>query len=309
MKSIWRNSCLLDSRYHLSMFYLFAIGSMVAYAFQNTLLVHHARKIDGLSLAAYRNLSFIVTLLPLLFLSPAAHILTILSHWRLLIVSGVTGGISLGLLFSSYKFLSTSFSSALVISTSTISTTCLGWWYLGERIPVHTLLFIMVILSGVLGFGLQYKRITHLDRRLLLGILLAALNGPFVAYSKYLAAVLARATDPLAVGYFWEVSIGISSFFLLLLRQLLLKKKMQRITPKTLAVIAACGSPTLLGTGLFTLAAANGPIAIVSAIGGGALVVATLLAWGWYGEKITLKQSLAISVIVLGILGLKTFKL
>lgn len=47
----------------LRMFYFYAIGSMLGYAVQQTLLVHHARKMDGLSLAFYRNISFVVILL------------------------------------------------------------------------------------------------------------------------------------------------------------------------------------------------------------------------------------------------------
>ena len=48
------------------MFYTLAIVSMLGYAAQTALLVPEARRMDGLSLAVYRNLSFAVTLLPLL---------------------------------------------------------------------------------------------------------------------------------------------------------------------------------------------------------------------------------------------------
>ena len=287
------------------MFYLFAIGSMIAYAVQNTLLVHHARKIDGLSLAFYRNASFILTLSPLLLFSSSADILTVLGHWKLLVIAGITGGISLGFLFAAYKFLSTGFTSAIVIALSTISTTSLGWLYLGEEIPIAHGLLITMILAGVLFFGLTYKRLPHLDSRMLLGMLIAAANGPMVAISKYCVTILAREADPLVTGYFWETSIAVCCFVLLILRGIFFKKPIQHISRKLFGVISLCAAPTLLGTGLFALTVKDGPIAIVGAIGCGSLIVATFLAHLWYAEHIHPKQWIAILLILGGIAGLK----
>ncbi len=287
------------------MFYALAIGSMLAYAIQNTLLVHHARKIDGLSLAFYRNISFVITLSPLLLGASAKDILHVLSHWPLLLFAAITGGFSLSLAFGAYRFLGVSFSGCITAAVATLSTAALGWMVLSERIPTIGILFIAVTVAGVLVFGFHYRHFPHLDEKLALGIAMAFSGGILVSLTKFSVSVLSREANPLVSGYFWETTIGVACGILVLARGMFLKKKLQRIKLKKFLIIAACTSPTLIGTGLFCLASRSGPIAVVGAVGSGGLVVISLLAWTWYHERIEAKQWAGIALILAGIVGLR----
>ena len=82
------------------MFYFFAIISMLGYALQNTLLVRYARSMDGFSLSFYRNISFVITLLPLLILSPPEATISVLAEWRTLLLAGLGGALALILRFA-----------------------------------------------------------------------------------------------------------------------------------------------------------------------------------------------------------------
>ena len=287
------------------MFYVFALGSMLAYALQQTLLVHYARRMDGLSLAFYRNISFIVTLLPLLLFAPAKDIVQTLQHWPLLLFMAVSGGISLWLMFAAYQFLSVSYSGAISAAVATVTTTTLGWIILSERLTPVGMLLIAVVVAGILLFGFHYKHLPHLDGRMALGILMTATGGMFNAGSKLGVAILSRESNPLVSGYFWEASIGLACAVLILLRFLGTGQRIKRIDRKTFLIIAACGSPTLVGTGLFTLATSHGPLAIVSAVGTAGLVVGAFLAFTWYGEKMDRKQMTGMAIVLAGIIGLK----
>ncbi len=289
------------------MFYTLAIGSMLGYALQSVLLVRYARKIDGLSLAFYRNISFAVTLAPLLIGASYQEITSVLSYWKLLMYSGFAGGVYLSMLFASYRYLSMSFASTILIATSTVLMAWFGWVFFGEVLSFTGIALIGLILIGVLVFGMTYNHPKHLDQRFALGILLIAISAIPVAYAKYIVTFISRETNPLVSGYFWEVSIGIACALLILLRWLCLGKKVQRVSAKEFGMIALCTSPTLIGTGLYSLAVANGPIAIVGAIGSAGIVATSMAAWVLYGEKLKSFQWIAVALIVAGIVGLKFF--
>lgn len=287
------------------MFYLFAVGSMLGYVLQQTLLIRYARKMDGLSLAFYRALSFIVTLLPLLIGSTASELSAALSHWQMLLAAGFAGGIYLALSYSAYNYLSATYLSSLNIAVTTLLTTWFGWFFFGEVFtPVGWLLMGTIIL-GVILFGLNYVHFDHLDNRIVKGILIIVIGTIPFSFTKFSVAFLSRLTNPLVIGYFWEIAIGTACLVLLLLRRALFSKPIERIDMRTFLIIAACSLPTLIGTGLFSLATAKGPIAVVAAINSGSLVITALLAWMWYHERVRTMQWISILLILIGIVGLK----
>jgi drug/metabolite transporter (DMT)-like permease len=287
------------------MWYFFAIGSMLGYAIQQTLLVHHARRIDGLSLAFYRNISFVVTLLPLLFGASAEDFRHVLVHWQMLLASGVAGAVYLALLYSSYKFFSVGVGTSISRALSTISIAAFGWLLLGEKLPPASLLLIGIILIGVVLLGLQHTHVPQLDNRFALGVLYIALGTIPIAFLTYVLAVLSREGSPFVSGYFWETSIAVACAVLLLLRSVFFGKHVQRVSWRTFLIIAACSAPTLIGTGLVSLAQRDGPIGIVNAIGSGLLVISALLAWILYHERLSKGEWASMLLILAGIVGLK----
>ncbi len=287
------------------MFYFYAIGSMLGYSLQQTLLVHHARKIDGLSLVFYRNISFVITLLPLLIGASNEDIRAVLAHWQMLMISGFAGAFFLALIFLSYKFLTAGISSTISMAISNIMMVILGWLFLSEVLSGVSILLIGVILTGTVLLGLQHAHMPHLDSRFALGITIVIIGSLPVAYVKFVLAILSRQTSPLVAGYFWETSIGIACLILLLARSIVFGNNIQKISWSQFGLIAACAWPTLIGTALYSLALHSGPLGIVGAIGCGSLVITALLAWSWYNERVTIGQWMSMALILAGIIGLK----
>jgi len=287
------------------MFYLYAIGSMLGYALQNALLAQHARKMDGLSLAFYRNISFTFTLLPLLIGTSVAEISIVLSHWVLLLMAGIMGGLYLGTFYMSYRYLPVGIAGALSRAFMTVLLTIVGWVFLGDRLSPAALAIILIIIAGSLLLGLTKNAHAHLRDHLFLGIALTVLAAIFLTATNYTPAVLSRIANPLVSGYFWELSIAIGSGILLLLRWMTIRVPMALIDARTFLSIALCSLPTLIGTGLFTLATRMGPVAIVTAIGSAQLVLLSFLGVRLYREHLKTVQWFAISLILAGVIGLK----
>jgi len=287
------------------MFYALAIGSMLSYALQNTLLVHYARRIDGLSLSFYRGASFIITLSPLLLGSSTMEIFSVLTHWRILILSGLSGGIFLALNFESLRFIHVGLAQTTTRSLSTILLALSGWVFFHDPFSLSGLGLILLIVLGCLWLGMQRSHGAQGKAYLLPGILLALASALPLAITHAALAYISKQSDPLTSGYLWEVSIGLGSAALIVLRSLTTRRHIQRIPRRTFLLIAVCASPTLIGTGLYSLALHAGPLSIASAIGGGSLVVMSLLAWWWYGERLRAMQWMAIAFVLAGIVGLK----
>ncbi len=289
----------------LLMFYLYAIGSMAGYAMQNVFLAHHARKMDGLSLAFYRNLSFVLTLLPLLIGSSQTEILAVVSQWQLLLVGGLSGGIYLMIFYASYRYLPVGIAGALARAVMTILLSAIGWVFLGDVLPPSAIALVVLIIVGSFFLAMKGVAHEHLSNRLALGITLAITSAIPLTATNYVPAALSRITNPLVSGYFWEVSIAAGAGILLILRWVLLRQPMQCIDSRTFFGIALAAAPTLIGTGFFTLATHSGPVAIVTAIGSGSLVLTSLLGWYFYRERLYWMQWVAILLVLVGVTGLK----
>lgn len=287
------------------MFYLFALGSMLGYALQNVLLAHHARKIDGLSLAFYRNISFVVTLSPLLLGASGAEICGVLAHWRLLLLSGLSGGIYLGLFYTAFRYLPVGVVGAVSRAIMTVLLCIVGWLFFAERLSPPVPSLILLTLVGTLALGLQRNYHPHLRNHVTLGLAIAACSALFLAYTNYAPIVLSRTANPLVSGYFWELSIGLGAGILLVLRFLFFHRGPAHVNGRTFLHITLAAWPTLIGTGLYTLATRSGPVAIVTAIGSAQLVIVSLLGWRLYREHLRPAQWLAIIVVLAGVVGLK----
>ncbi len=287
------------------MFFALALTSTIGYSLQNALLVRYARKMDGLSLAFYRNISFLITLLPLLAFSSAEEIELVLSHWRELVIAGISGGVCLGLLFTSYRFISVGVSHTVGRASNTVLMTTAGIVLYGEVLPPLAFLLIALIVAACIWLALQRVHSPHITQKLALGITLSLASTLPLLATKIAITDLSRMADPFTSAYFWEAAIAIATLTIILLRRLIFKKGLQHIPSKDVLGIAACSSPTLVGSGCFALALSMGPVAIVSAVGSGSLFVTAFLAWYWYHEKLSRSQWAAMLLIVLAIVLLK----
>ena len=278
---------------------------MLGYALQNALLVRYARRMDGLSLAFYRNISFLITLLPLLFFSSPQEIAEVLSHWKALLISGLAGGVYLALVFETYNFITVGVSHTIKRASINVLMVTTGIVLYGEVLTTPALFLIMTIVLGCIWLGVQRVHAPHISQKLLLGISLSVLSAFPVIITKIVLTDMSRMSDPLASGYFWEAAIGIATAVLILLRWMVFRRGLKLVDRKTLLGITACSSPTLIGTGFYALALSMGPIAVVSAIGSGSLIVTGVFGWLWYHEKLSRSQWAAMFLILIAIAWLK----
>lgn len=287
------------------MFYLLAIGSMLGYVVQSTLLVHHARTIDGLSLAFYRNASFIITLLPLTIGATKGDFLIALEHWKFFVLAGLAGGIYLAFSFLTYRSIPVGVANTFSKASGTLTTVALGWLWLGQAIGLYPFLCIVLIICGSLLLGLQKKNFDHIDNRHLRGIFICILNSIPWAVTSVAFAALTVEGNVLLSGYLWEAAIGVAALLLILLRYLCFGIRLQPVSLGMFWIIALCSLPTLIGTGLFSIALRYGPIGIFSGIGGSSLAVSALLAWLFYNEKLNPRQWLSIGVVLAGVIAIR----
>lgn len=287
------------------MFYLYAVGSMIGYSLQSVLMVHYCRKMDGLSTATYRGISFIVTLTPLLLGGTIADIAEVQIYWKWLVLAGITGGMSLALAYSALSYLPIGVAGSLNKGFGTLAILFLAVTVLKEVIDRRTLILIGIILLGTIALGLQKSNHRHLKNNRLQGITLSALASIPFAITITVFSALCRSYSPWVVGYFWEASVGMCALVLVIARYLITGKKLSRISLRDFALLALCASPTLIGTGLFGLATEIGPVSIISSIGSASLVVTSLIAWLFYKEPLRLKQWICIIVVMAGIIGLR----
>jgi drug/metabolite transporter (DMT)-like permease len=287
------------------MFFLLALLSAFGYALQNVLLVPYARKMDGLSLAFFRGSTFLVTLTPLFIGSHLTDINTVLRQWPILIAGGFGGGLSLGLMYTAYRFIPIGVTVGLQRAFSTIMLAIAGWLFWKETLSFAAIALIAVILAASFFLGLRKHGMPHLDQRGLLGLALVLLSAFPLAVAYVVFAILSRDGSPLVSGYFWEAAIGAGSLALILARWSGNRMRLGMISRREYFAIALRAWPTLVGTGCYGLALRLGPMAVISAVGTVSIVFSTLLAHWLYGEKIRPGHWIAIMVVVLGVAGLK----
>lgn len=288
------------------MFYALAMGSMLGYTIQWVLLTRPARSMDGLSLAFYRNISFIITLAPLLLGTDGAGIMNVLSHWKLLAASGVSGGVFLSLYYTSLRYIPLGMATAFNRGISAMLLTLATATIIGERFSGIAMLSIAAAIFGTLTLATGRSHLyTHLTNHPWRGFLLVSTGSVFMTFTIFTQGVLSKITNPLAAGYFWEVFIGLGCIPLLIGRRLTTGHAIERINPKKFCIIALYASPTLAGTGLISLATSQGSIAIANVIGTVSIVLTALIAWMFHKEPLKRSQWLSIILILCGAIGLK----
>lgn len=285
------------------MFFSLAIISMLAYAIHGVLLVKHVRNIDSLSVAIYRNLSLTITMLPVFFFIDMADLRELPSVLPTLIYAGVTGAATMVCSFISYQSLPIGVSNSI----SRISVLLIILWsylFLNEVVSVPSMILIGVILIALVPLSLGNHSMPHLTTERKKGIIFTLISAFFGSLTIYFMSAAAREVNPLMVGYFWEVLIGVSVLAFGVIRYVLTKKPIQKISHSTLIKITAIASLTLIGTGGYALAVQYGPVAIVSAIGSSSIIVTTILSTFLHHEKLRMIDWMCILVVVGGIVGL-----
>lgn len=276
----------------------------VLYALQNALLAKYSRQIGGLSTAVYRNLSFVITMAPILFFVDPQEIYYALSFWPLFLFMGATGAFALSCSLSAQRSLPIS----IVTSFGQASPLFLLLWsflFLGEEISLFTGIFVFLVVLGTLFLAFQNHHLPHLDGKQNLALLLMLMAVFLGSIGFFAVAQGARMTDPLVTGYFWEVSVGIFALFFSFLRSVFFKIPLHRVSKKEWGQIAFMSSPTIIASVCLPFAMTLGNPGISSVILSSVIILMSILFGIFlYKEHLKKTQMLPIFLLLVGIIGI-----
>ena len=287
------------------MFFLLSIAAMLGYSIYSTLIAHHVRKHDGLSVATVRNLSLVISMSPLLLLASTENFERLPEFMSPLIIAGFTGSVSLGLGLWAVKFLPIGIKNALRSMGGVVFVFLLSWLWFQESPTLIEIFWIIPVVAGGFALSLQKITLSHLDPRTGKGVIIVIIAAILASLSFVQMSDVARDLDPFIAGYCWEVLIGAWALIFGIGRWIICgKNPFGNIKLPEAGKIALVSAPTLIGTGCFALAVTMGPIGIANVIGTGGIFVSILLSHWLYNEKLTKKQWLWIGVCVVGLVGL-----
>lgn len=287
------------------MFFFLSIAAMLGYSIYGTLIAHHVRKHDGLSVGTIRNISLILTMLPLLLLAKESNFPLFPEYALKMIGAGFTGAVSIVFTFWSLKFLPVGIKTALGRIGSVILVFLMSWFWFQEIPTTTEILWILPIIIGGTILATQKIELDHLDSRTGFGVFLTLLGVTFSSVSFVQMSDVARDLDPFLAGYTWETSIGLWLLFFGGIRWIICgKNPFGKIKTQEVCKIALVSTPTVIGTGCFALAITLGDVGIANVIGTGGIFVSILMSHWLYHEKMSPKQWFWICVCVAGLVGL-----
>ncbi len=288
------------------MFWFWAVVSMLGYATQNVLMARYVRSMDVLSAGFYRNLTFVVSFLPLLYFVSTEKYQMMISFLPLIILAGFLGAASQWTRFLALRYFPIGVSSSGIMGFNVGLAWLLGWFYFGEALSLPVLFSLVLILAGSVTLSATKQCMPHLESTSVLrGGSLIFVTSLLITTAFVIVAKVSREVDPLLTAYVWEVLIAPAALIFIGFRKLARGNGLEKISLKVFHKIFWCVAPTAVGTAGFALAVTMGPVAIVSAISATGVLVATWMAVILYHEKLQKIHYIAMGITVLGVICLK----
>lgn len=287
-------------------FWLSAIISTIAYAFQETLISHYGRQMNSFSVATYRCLSLGITMSPLLFFAPRVDLQEVINLLPEIFGACLAGIIASGMAFWSIKFNPIGISATLRrISASTFAI-ILGYIFLSEKITLYQLFFVSLLFLLSFLLSRQINKFPHIKfKKWNIGISLSIFSSVFYSISIFFFTKLSRSLNPFLASYIWEAGIGIMGFALILAYNLFSETRIKRISLKYFGKILLMSSPTVIGTVGFSFAVQSLNFGIVSSIGTTGIVFTMILAHVLFKERLSITQWILCLMLIGTLLGLK----
>lgn len=284
------------------LFFILIAIAIVSYGIQIPLLVFFSRKMDGLIVTVYRNLSLAVTMFPVLFFVSIEEITQIVSHLPLLSAASVFGVI--GFVFNLYAsdYLPVGVTNSIRQAVYVIAAVLLGVLFLEEFLTPVQLFLLSGILCGGIALTLSRSNHLHLDGQYKWkGVSLACVGGAGYALAFLFFTQLSRQVSPLVAGYFWEVSIGILAALFLCFKVRNGSYTDQVVLPiKDILTITFVASTTISGTLAYGYAVLYGPYALASGLVTTTVLISVIAGWIMFKEKLSFVQiSLILGILVL----------
>ncbi len=288
------------------MFWFWAFISMFGYALQNVLMTRYVRKIEVLSAGFYRNITFFVSFLPLLYFVPSDSYSMVHTFWPEIILACFLGAGSQWTRFLSLRYLPIGTSSAVVLGFNVLFSVLLGWVFFSEVLSFWVLVCIFITLAGSVILSTLKNDAPHLEpASVIKGFLLLLATSVMLTTAFFFVAKLSRELDPMLSAYVWESGIAVAALVFITGRKLFGGAGLERVSLKTFSKIFWCVLPTLLGTAGFALAITLGPLGIVSAISATGVFVITGLSILLYKETLTYRHYIAMGATIAGVVALR----
>ena len=298
----------------MTLFFSLAALAGGLYALSNVLLARYVRSIGALDIAVYRNLSFVITMLPiplliapLLHHQPAGEIWNIsLQAWSWVITSSLCGSIAFPCMLMSQRCLPIGISSAL----SQISPVFVIVWAIilgGQWINITQLLTIILLLASIGWLTRTRAKATDITVDMRRGMILLVIWGVFGGLGFFALGQASNLANPFVVGYLWEITIGIFMLLWLTIRHITNDQKIVCLSITTIAKIILCSAPVAIASSLLPFALSLGyPYGIATAVNSATGVILTsVLGWLWYHEHFSRQQLFAITFIILSMVALR----
>jgi drug/metabolite transporter (DMT)-like permease len=257
--------------------------SRIAYTFNDVLVGELARTHDGVEIATFRGLGLGLTMAPLLFwVAPGAWAALAARPGEVAFLVAVT---SIGnvLHLEAARHLPFGLRAALLVAGVAVGGISLGTLFFEERFSFVELGWCtLVVVSGVLA-AMGDHSTEKLSANVPKGAILTLTTSALLSVAAFSFARLARATDPMLVGWVWEFGIG------LLLVVPLLWRKRGHLAPgvaRRFLRTALCSLPTVVGTGATAVALTLGPLGVWSALAGTQALLSAALGAAWHREKL-----------------------
>ena len=184
-------------------FFVFMIVAVLSFGIQGSLQTYFARKYDALVVTLYRNLSLVVTMLPILFFTTLPEILAIREHFMTLVLASGTGAFALMCSLSSARYLPIGISSAIRQMVQVSIAILLGMLLFHEYLTTAQIFVLVCIVISAVSLALLRSDHPHLDSRMIgRGIFLTVTAGVSAAFTFYFFSVLSRELNPFVSTYF-----------------------------------------------------------------------------------------------------------
>lgn len=288
------------------MFFVLAVLAACGYALQNALMISVYRRMDALAATAFRGMTLALTMLPLLCFVPWSDFFLLQEVGTELLLASFFATLGNWFQATAYAHLTVGLATAFYVAFLSILSGLLGYLLFDETLSGSQILFIGLLLLSVSLLALsKSEESPNFKENLPLGLTASMLAGLSAAGAYVGIGAVSRNLHPFLAGYAWEATVAIVAVILCLLRQIGGAKPLLRITGKDWFLILVFSSPTVIGTGCYTLAVSTGPVAIVTAVLTTTVVLNTVLAYLFYKERLTTRQWCFVLLVCAVLLGLK----
>lgn len=290
-------------------FFIFIAISAISFGIHSALIVSFARRFDAFIVAVYRNLSLVITMMPILFFVSWEDIVLIREHIPTLLLSSGIGSLAFTISMTGSRYLPIGVANSLRQTTTVPVAILIGILFLQEYLTFVQVLLLVGIGSCAIALTLLRSDHAHLDPKMAWrGVLLSVCAGFGGALSWYFFSILARDLHPFVASYFVEASIGFFTlFYFVILRGSGTHTSNIWLPLREIRNIVLVAMLTISATTSYAIGINHGSYPLASGLMMGTILVSTLMAWVFFKERLNKTQVALIIIAVILMFLIKMF--